>query len=363
MGEARQQIRFCTSPDGVRLAYATSGAGPPLVKAANYLTHLEHDWQGPVWRPWLQALGRRHTLVRYDTRGSGLSDRDVDDFSMAAWVEDLATVVDALGLTRFPLLGLSQGASVCIAYAAEHPERVTHLVLYGGYARGRFHRDLTPEQEVEAETMINSIRVGWGQENPAFRQLFSTQLMPDGRPEQMAWLNELARVSAAPETAARMERAFYHIDVTDLAPRVTAPTLILHARHDAAIPFEESRRLAALIPGSRFVPLESRNHILREEEPAWTRFLDEVHAFLGPAPAGNALPPPFADLTPREREVLGLVARGLSNDDIAGRLFISPKTVRNHITHLFGKLGVTRRAEAIVRARDAGLVTPDNQRP
>ena len=355
MDGASQQIRFCTSSDGVRIAYAVSGAGPPLVKAANYLTHLEHDWDGPVWRHWLRGLGRHHTLVRYDERGCGLSDRDVDAYSMDGWVADLEAVVEALGLERFPLLGLSQGASVCIAYAAKHPDRVSHLVLCGGYARGRFHRDLTPEQRVEADTMLNVIRVGWGRENPAFRQLFSTQLMPEGSPEQMAWLNELARISASPEAAARMERAFYEIDVTAVAPRVTAPTLVLHARHDAAIPFEEGRRLAALIPGARFVPFESRNHILREEEPSWRRFLDEVEAFLGPSRAPNPLQPAFGSLTAREYEVLDLVAQGLSNEQIAERLFISPKTVRNHITHLFDKLNVTRRAEAIVRARKAGF--------
>ena len=354
MRQGRQDIRFCTSHDGVRLAYACSGEGPPLVKAANYLTHIEHDWEGPVWRHWLRALGKHHTLVRYDERGCGLSDRDIGDFSMEAWVEDLHAVVETLRLERFALLGLSQGASVCVAYAAQHPERVSHLVLYGGYARGRFNRDPTPEQRIEAETMINVMQVGWGQENPAFRQLFSTQLMPEGSAAQIQWLNELARISATPESAARMERAFYHIDVTGLASRVRAPTLVLHARHDACIPFEEGRLLAGLIPDARFVPLESKNHILSEEEPAWERFVDEVDRFLGSPPQMESAQPAFADLTAREREVLGLVARGLSNLEIAEQLCISPKTVRNHITHLFSKMEVTRRAEAIVQAREAG---------
>ena len=354
MATAHQQIRFCTAPDGVRLAYAVSGNGPPLVKAANYLTHLEHDWQGPVWGHWLRELGRHHSLIRYDERGCGLSDRDIDTFSVDAWVNDLETVVDALRLERFPLLGISQGAAVCIAYAVRHPERVSRLILYGGFARGRSRRGGSPERALEAETLINVIKLGWGRDNPAFRQLFSTQLMPEGTPEQIQCLNELARVSASPENAARMTQAFYEIDVTTLAPRVTAPVLVLHPRHDATVPFEESRRLAALIPGARLVPLESPNHILREEEPAWGRFLEEVRGFLG-ASSGRGRVAPFSDLTTRERDVLDLMARGLSNPQIAERLFISEKTVRNHITHVFSKLDVTRRAEAIVRAREAGF--------
>ena len=354
MPQPRQHIRFCTAPDGVRLAWATSGSGPPLVKAANYLTHLEHDWQGPVWRHWLHGLSARHTLIRYDERGSGLSDRDVDEFSMDAWVRDLETVVEAAGLRRFALFGMSQGASVCVAYAARHPERVTHLVLYGGYILGRLARKPTPADVLEAETMINVIRVGWGQENPAFRQLFSTQLMPGGSPEQIEWLNDLARISATPATAARMERAFYEIDVAGEARQVTVPTLVLHPRDDAVVPFEEGRELAGLIPDARFVPLDSRNHILIEDEPAWARFLSELEGFLGTGPAEPAMGL-FSELTPREREVLERLAQGLSNARIAASLGVTPKTVRNHVTHVFTKLGVTTRAEAIVLGRKAGF--------
>lgn len=353
-----QEIRFCTAADGVRIAYATVGSGPPLVKAANYLTHVEHDWKGPVWRHWLDELAQYHTLVRYDERGCGLSDWDVHDFSMDAWVQDLETVVDALGLERFPLLGISQGAAVSVAYAVKHPEKVTHLVLYGGYARGRFNRDVSEEEMLQAETMINVIRVGWGQDNPAFRQLFTTMLMPDGSDEQMAWLNELARISATPENAAAMERAFYQIDVTEPAKRVAVPTLVLHARDDAAIPFEEGRRLAALIPTARFVPLDSRNHVLLPDEPAWTRFLAEVRAFLGVlGPEEEASEPQalFPELTPRELEVLAHMARGASNEAIAEELVITPKTVRNYVSRIYDKLGVESRARAIVLAREAGL--------
>lgn len=367
----RQEIRFCRAGDGVRIAYATAGpaerslgAGrPPLVKAANYLTHLEHDWESPVWRHWLRELARYQVLVRYDERGCGLSDRDVDDLSMAGWLRDLEAVVDAAGLERFALLGLSQGAAVSVAYAARHPERVSHLVLYGGYARGRFHRDLSEQGELEAETMINAIRVGWGRDNPAFRQLFSTLLMPGGSEEQKRSLEQLSRLSTSPERAAAMERAFYDIDVTRDAASVRVPALVLHARDDATIPFEEGRLLAGLLPDARFVQLESRNHVLTEEEPAWKRFLAEVRRFLGlplgdgtgaaAGPEGSGSLP--EDLTPREREVLELLARGLDNDAIAGRLFLAPKTVRNYVSTLYEKLQVTTRARAVVRAREAGL--------
>ncbi len=297
--------------------------------------------------------------MRYDERGSGLSDWNVTDFSIEAWVRDLEAVVKTLALERFPLLGISQGAAVSVAYAVKHPEKVSHLILYGGYARGRFHRDLTPEEKLQAETMINVIRVGWGKENPAFRQLFTTMLMPDGTEEQMGWLNELARISATPENAAAMERAFYQIDVTGLAQQVTTPTLVLHGRHDAGIPFEEGRLLAGLIPEARFVQLDSRNHILLEEEPAWSRFLAEIHAFLGVIGSEEERTADphskFPELTPRELDVLELIAQGASNEAIAEQLVITPKTVRNYVYRIYNKLSVDRRAEAIVLAREAGL--------
>jgi pimeloyl-ACP methyl ester carboxylesterase/DNA-binding CsgD family transcriptional regulator len=354
----KHEIRLCHSADGVRIAYATLGSGPALVKAANYLTHLEHDWKGPVWRHWLRDLAQHHTLVRYDERGCGLSDWDVTDFTLEAWVQDLEAVVDDLGLDQFPLLGISQGAAVSVAYAVKHPDQVTHLILYGGYARGRLNRDLTDEELLQAKTMINVISVGWGKENPAFRQLFSTMLMPDGTEAQMDSLNELARISATPENAAAMERAFYHLDVRDLAQQVRAPTLVLHGRSDAAIPFEEGRLLAALIPDARFVPLDSRNHILLEEEPAWDRFLAEVHAFLGLIGSEEKRDEArelFPELTPRELEVLQLLAQGASNRAIAAELVVAPKTVRNYVSRIYSKLSVDSRAQAIVLAREAGL--------
>ncbi len=354
----KQNIRFCRASDGVRIAYGITGEGPPLVKAANYLTHLEHDYNGPVWKHWINGLSAYHTYIRYDARDCGLSDRNVNEYSIDAWVRDLEAVVDSMGLTRFPLLGISQGASVSVAYAARHPEKVSHLILYGGYARGRFNRNLTSEQKTEAETMINVIRTGWGQQNPAFRQLFSTLLMPEGTKEQIDWLNILAEISASPDAASRMERAFYHIDVTHLTGVVSVPTLVLHSKNDACIPFEEGRFLASHIPDARFVTLDSKNHILLEEEPAWERFLAEVRNFLGtpePKTERKNLQTVFTELTPRELEVLELISKGYKNSEIAGELYISPKTVRNHITRIFSKLQVDSRGKAIVLAREAGL--------
>ena len=352
-----QEIRFCTAADGVRIAYATAGRGAPLVKAANYLTQLEYDWKGPVCRHWLHGLTQHHTLVRYDTRGCGLSDWNVTDFSMDACVQDLETVVAAMGLERFPLLGVAEGAAVAIAYAVKHPKKVSQLILYGGYVRGRLQRHLTAEERLQAETIINVIRIGWGKENPAFRQLITTMLMPEGTEEQKEWLNELARISTTPETAALIEQALCQINATNLAQQITTPTLILHSRDDAAIPFEEGRLLATLIPNARFVALDSKNHILLEDEPAWARFLAELYAFLGVIEAEHTTDAHerVPDLTPRELDILHLMARGVSNDAIAEHLVITPKTVRNHVSRIYSKMQVHSRAQAIVLAREAGL--------
>ncbi|MGD2069083.1 MAG: alpha/beta fold hydrolase [Gemmatimonadota bacterium] len=351
-----QRIRLCTADDGVRIAYAKSGQGPPLVKTANWLTHLEYDWDSPVWRHWLTELSAAQTLVRYDERGCGLSDREVDEISFEAWIQDLEAVVDAEGLDRFPLLGISQGAAVAVAYAARHPERVSALVLYGGYARGRLRRDPSPRAKQTAETLESLLALGWGRNNPAFRQVFATLFMPEASPAQMDWLAELQEVSTSAENALRIERTSYYIDVRDQARHVSAPTLVVHARDDAMIPFDEGRELASLVPDARFVPLDGRNHVLTEDEPAWPRFLEVVRDFLGVRPP-DARPEEshFAELTDRETEVLEAIARGLSNDQIASELHISPKTVRNHITRIFRKLGVERRARAIVLARERGL--------
>lgn len=275
-----QRIRFCTSSDGVRIAYRVTGHGPLLIKAANWLSHLEFDQQSPVWRHWLRELARHYSFVSYDQRGCGLSDWDVEDLSIDARVRDLEAVVDALDLERFSILGISQGGATSVAYAARHPERVSRLVLYGAYARGRGKRGLSREERAEAETLLRLTPLASGKDNPAYRQVFTTLFVPDATAEQVRWFNELQRMSASPENATRIRVTSNDIDISDLAPTVQASTLVLHVREDAMIPFEEGRRLAALIPNARFVPLEGRNHILLEDEPAWPRFVEELHSFL-----------------------------------------------------------------------------------
>jgi DNA-binding winged helix-turn-helix (wHTH) protein/pimeloyl-ACP methyl ester carboxylesterase len=275
-----QQIGFCTATDGVRIAYATAGTGPPLVKVANWLNHLEFEWESPVWCHWVEELVRHHRLIRYDERGCGLSDWEIQDLSFNAWVRDLETVVDTLAVDRFPLLGISQGASIAIAYAVQHPEKVSHLVLYGGYARGWAKRGSS--EEIERKLAMNTlIRLGWGRDHPAFRQMWTTLYIPEGTREQLQWFNDLQRISASPENAVRFSCAFGDIDVVDLLPRVQVPTIVFHCDQDAAVPFQEGRLIAAGIAGAKFVPLNSRNHLLLGKEPAWNVFLRELDAFLG----------------------------------------------------------------------------------
>ena len=278
--DLRQEIRFCRTSDGTRLAYATVGSGPPLVRAAHWITHLDYDWQSPVWHHWLVGLARQRMLVRYDERGCGLSDHDVDDFSLDAWVQDLETVVDDLGLDQFPLLGVSQGGAVAVAYAARHPDRVSRLVLFGAYVQGRLRRATSDEQRREAALQVEMVRLGWGREDPAFRRFFTSSFIPDAPPELWESFAKLLRRTTSAENAARLLESWAEIDVTEDATRVQAPTLVLHARDELRVPSEEARRLAALIPGARFVPLASRNHLLRADEPAWGQFLGEVEAFL-----------------------------------------------------------------------------------
>lgn len=353
----RQHIKFCTSSDGTRIATAKLGRGPPLLRTAHWLSHVEHDARSPVWTDWLEELSRDHTYIRYDQRGCGLSDWSVPSMSLDAWVDDLAAVVAAYGLKKFALFGMSQGGAIAIAYAARHPENVSHLVLFGAYAQGMLRRpDLTDQQREEAATLVKLIRLGWGRDNPAFRQVFTSQFIPEGTRDQHQWFNDLERISASPENAAAIVETLYQIDVTAEAERIRVPTLVLHSRLDARVPFEEGRRIAALIPSARFVPLEGRNHVLLRDEPAWSRFWDEFRAFAGDR-GGPAASLRQAGLTESELQVLALIARGLDNTAIAGSLAKSEKTVRNQVSSIFAKLDVRTRAEAIVLARDAGIGT------
>jgi pimeloyl-ACP methyl ester carboxylesterase/DNA-binding CsgD family transcriptional regulator len=354
MSTLGQEVRFCSARDGARIAYAIHGSGPPLVRTATWLTHLEFDWDSPVWRHWLVQLGERHTVLRYDERGCGLSDRDVEDVSLDARVADLEAVIEAAGFERFALLGMSQGGTAAVAYAAREPERVTHLVLYAAYARGRLMRHPSPADEEHAKLMISLIRMGWGRNLPAFRRLYTTLFIPDGTREQMEWFDDLQRLTTDPETAVRLRHARNHDEVTREATSIRSPTLVIHSRDDALVPFTEGRRLATLIPGARLVPLDSRNHILLSDEPAWNRLLDEMWSFLGSTP--TVAPTDPSDLSRREIDVLGLVADGLSNEEIGARLHLSVRTVERHLSNIYVKLRVSGKAgRAAAAARFAQL--------
>jgi pimeloyl-ACP methyl ester carboxylesterase len=270
----------------VRIAYASLGEGPPLVKAANWLNHLELDFTSSVWGHWLEALSRDYRLLRYDERANGLSDWNVYDISLDAFVRDLETVVDAAGLERFPLLGVSQGCAISIAYTAKHPERVSHLVLYGGYAKGWMQ---DPANVPRGEALATLIRDGWDRDTSAFRQIFTSLLIPGASAEQTRSFNDLQRSTTSPENAYRLYKVLSQLDVRHLLKDLTGPTLILHAREDAIIKFAEGQELAANIPGARFVPLESQNHLLLQSEPAWEVFISEVRAFLGSGPVVTGL--------------------------------------------------------------------------
>lgn len=278
-----QQIRFCTASDGVRLAYAVTGQGPPLVRAAHWMTHLDHDLRSPVWRHWITDLSVRNTLVRYDERGCGLSDHDAVEFSLDAWVRDLAAVVDAAGLERFSLLGVSQGGAVSIAYAARHPERVERLVLCNAYARGRVVRARDETERREAELQAEVAAVGWGRDDVAYRHFFASSFLPDADPSMWDAFAELQRRTTSADNAHRFMAAYARIDVTELAAQIRVPTLVLHARDDHRVPFDQARELAATIPGSRLVPLVGENHLFRADEPAWAEVVRLVGDFTGVA--------------------------------------------------------------------------------
>lgn len=285
-----QQIQYCTTPDGVRLAYSVTGKGSPIVRPSHWLTHLEYDLKSPVWRHLVLGLSQRHSLVRFDARGEGMSQRDVADISFERWVSDLETVVDKLALVKFALFGVSQSASVAIAYAIRHPERVSHLILYGGFARGFLSQGNADKQRHLLELNRTMVREGWGSDHDTYRQWFTSQFIPGGTTEQARWFNELERVSATPEIAERHLVTSAEINVVDLLPKISVPTLVLHCRGDLRVPFSFGEELAAGIPGAKFVPLEGKNHLFLADEPAHRGFLDAVAAFLGDPPIKGPLP-------------------------------------------------------------------------
>ncbi|QBR92420.1 alpha/beta fold hydrolase [Nocardioides euryhalodurans] len=337
----RQVVRFCRSSDGVNIAYAVHGSGPPLVVDACWMSHLDFDWDSPIWRHYLVELGRIATVIRFDERGHGLSDRDVDDLGLERRVDDLAAVVDDAGLDRFAVLAMAQGGPVTLHYMARNPGRVTRLVCASTYAGGSGHvteDDLALEEAFEA-----LIRAGWDRKDPAFRRVFTSMMIPDATEEQMRWLDELHNKAVTAPTAYAARRARRDADASDLMARVDVPTLVLHSRDERMNDFEQARRLARGIPGARLVALESRNHILLEDEPAWPVFLREVTAFLAADrdaadPAGS---PVTALLTERELDVLALAAEGRDNAAIADRMVLSPRTVERHLQNIYLKLGLT----------------------
>ena len=360
-----QEIRFLRAADGVRLAYAVHGSGPPLVNVACWLSHLQFDWDSPVWRHLLEDLGSFSTLVRYDERGSGLSDWHIDDYSLDARVKDLEAVIDHLGLGRVALLGMSQGGPVAIAYAAQHPDRVSHLVLLGTQDRGPLTARLSAERMVEFETLLNLIRIGWARENPVFRRVFTNLFIPAATEEQVRWFDDLQRMSTSTENAARMwvERA--EVNVAPLLAQVRVPTLVFHAVDDQAIGFGAGRRVARGIPNARFIPLESDNHILLRDEPAWDRFVEEVRDFLAHdlRRIEGGLDPVRAGLSGRELEVLRLAAEGRTNLEIGDAMTLSVRTVERHLSNAYDKLGVSgkaARAAAVARVVAHAAAVPSS---
>jgi pimeloyl-ACP methyl ester carboxylesterase/DNA-binding CsgD family transcriptional regulator len=349
------QIRFCRSHDGTRIAYEICGAGPPLVWAQHWVHHLKFDWDSPIWRPWLDALARRHTLIRFDWRGCGLSDREGIDFSFEKFVDDLDAVIDAAECEHFALFGMAgAGSGIAIACAVRDPNRVGHLVLCGSHPHGRLACHPTPAAVEESNARLKVFELGWPNDVPAYGQFFTTMHMPDADAAQFRSYNDLLRQATSPANAAAMLRTFWTVDLTEIVSRVRCPTLVLHSRQDFVIAFDLGRSVASLVPNARFVPLESRNHVLLNTEPAWKQMIDAVEEFL-PADPKAGQKSFVEDLTARERDVLEIIAQGLDNGAIAARLRISEKTVRNHVSIIFSKLGVNSRAHAVVVARDAGF--------
>lgn len=347
-GAEVEQVRFCRSADGTRIAYAAHGDGPALVVSTCWLSHLQFDRRSPVWRHWIEDLGSFTRLVRYDERGFGLSDWEIDDFSFEQRVADLEAVVDAAGVETFALLGMAQGGQIAIAYALRHPERVTRLILNSAYARMIADEDAWAMERA----FVELIRVGWARPESEFRRVFTSLMIPSATPEQMQWLDDLQRVATSTENAIRFREARYDIDLSDDLPRLDLPTLVIQGKDERVNPFEGSRELATRIPGAQLTALDTANHILLADEPAWPVFVSEVREFLAPdaerfarahAP-GASRHAALGTLTERERDVLRHVAGGQDNDEIAAALHLSVRTVERHLQNAYLKLGVSGRS-------------------
>ncbi|WP_298826767.1 alpha/beta fold hydrolase [uncultured Piscinibacter sp.] len=350
-------VRYCSTADGVRIAFEQLGSGPPIVKSANWMSHLDEDRDSPLWRHWLDLLTDGRQLTRFDGRGFGLSEREPAELSFDGMVADMESVVDAARLERFPILGFCHGGPLAIAYAARHPERVSALLLCGTYAQGRAVRNPSPQDAAERELLLQLIALGWGQDSPAYRQVFATRAIPQASGDALSAYCHIQRASATPQQAQRLTRLFWHIDVSDLLPQLSCPVLVLHARRDDLVPFAQGQLLAQRIAGARLVALDSANHDLMADEPAWPVLAEAMRSFLAEH-AGAAVRRDGRDLavlTARERDVIEHVARGLDNEEIAAALYMSEKTVRNHVTAIFAKLDFSSRGRLIVWARDAGL--------
>ncbi len=344
------EVRFTRVASGARIAWAQTGrtGAPVMIRTGHWLTHVEYDLRSPMWRPLIERLGRQVELVRYDLRGCGLSSADEVPLSLGTFVEELSAVVAARGAQKFALLGMSGGVAAAVAYAAQHPDRVSHLVLHAGATHGLLHRQTTPDVLDFHEAQLRLIELGWGRKDPGVQQLFTSRFMPAADAEQMASCNEHQRMSCDGKRAAAILRANAANDVRELARAVRVPTLVLHSEGDLAMPLFLGHELAAAIPNARFVALPSRNHIPMETEPAFERMCELITAFV----TESAAPPA---LTPAERALAALVGQGLDNLQITAQLGLAEKTVRNRLSALYAKLGVEGRAMAVVRARELGL--------
>jgi pimeloyl-ACP methyl ester carboxylesterase/DNA-binding CsgD family transcriptional regulator len=343
-----QRIQFCRAPDGVRIAYAVHGQGPPLLISTCWLSHLQFDWESPVWRHFLADLGRFATVIRFDERGHGLSDWDAQDHSLEARIGDLEAVADAAGFETFALMAMAQGGPVAISYAARHPERVDRLLFYGSYAWADY--GLSAEELETEDTFGQMIKVGWARPDSTFRRVFTSLMIPDASEEQMRWLDDLQRVSVSASVLYRARQQRREANASSLLGGLDVPTLILHSTGDRMNPFALSRHLASSIGGARLVALNSNNHIVLEDEPAWVVFVDEVRRFMHVAD-DSASSRVDELLSERELDVLRLVAVGADNAAIAADLTLSVRTVERHLQNIYAKLGLQGRSARIAAAR------------